>query len=80
MDLHILDRVLIHIDYIFCKSVRWCLIIKDLIDFSEQKTFLIIQKIVDQNNLEFNWSFQIVNGVAHSNSRMSRAAAQILLN
>lgn len=42
--------------------------------------FSYTQKIVDQNKLEFNWSFQIVNGVAHSNSRMSRAAAQILLN
>ena len=42
--------------------------------------FNYTQKIVDQNKLEFNWSFQIVNGVAHSNPRMSRAAAQILLN
>ena len=42
--------------------------------------FSYTQKIVDQNKLEFNWSFQIVNGVAHSNPRMSRAAAQILLD
>lgn len=42
--------------------------------------FNYTQKIVDQNKLEFNWSFQIVNGVAHSNPRMSRAAAKILLD
>ena len=42
--------------------------------------FNYTQKIVDQNKLEFNWSFQIVKGVAHSNPRMSRAAAQILLD
>ena len=42
--------------------------------------FSYTQKIVDQNKLEFNWSFQIVNGVAHSNPRMSRAAAKILLD
>ena len=37
------------------------------------------ERIVKQNNLEFNWSFQIVKGVAHSNSRMSKAAAEIIL-
>ena len=41
--------------------------------------FNYTKMIVDQNNLEFNWSFQIVKGVAHSNTKMSRAAAEILL-
>ena len=36
------------------------------------------ERIVKQNNLEFNWSFQIVKGVAHSNSRMSKAAAEVI--
>ena len=42
--------------------------------------FNYTKMIVDQNNLEFNWSFQIVKGVAHSNTKMSRAAVEILLN
>ena len=37
------------------------------------------ERIVRQNGLEFNWSFQIIKGVAHSNSRMSKAAAEIIL-
>ena len=42
--------------------------------------FNYTERIVEQNNLEFNWSFQIVKGVDHSNPKMSRAAAEILLN
>lgn len=42
--------------------------------------FNYTEMIVNQNNLEFNWSFQIVKGVAHSNTKMSKAAAEILLN
>ena len=35
-------------------------------------------KIVEENNLNYNWSFLVVDGVAHSNSRMSKAAAKVI--
>ena len=35
-------------------------------------------KIVEKNDLNYNWSFLVVEGVAHSNSRMSKAAAEII--
>ena len=35
-------------------------------------------KIVEKNDLNNNWSFLVVEGVAHSNSRMSKAAAEII--
>ena len=35
-------------------------------------------KIVEENGLNYNWSFLVVDGVAHSNSRMSKAAAEII--
>ncbi len=42
--------------------------------------FEYTESITQQNNLEFNWEFQIVPGVAHSNSKMSRAAALIFFD
>ena len=36
------------------------------------------KKVVDENNLIYNWSFLVVDGVAHSNSRMSKAAAEVI--
>ena len=35
-------------------------------------------KIVEKNDLNYNWSFLVVEGVAHSNSRMSKAAAEVI--
>lgn len=35
-------------------------------------------KIVEENDLNYNWSFLVVDGVAHSNSRMSKAAAEVI--
>ena len=35
-------------------------------------------KIVEKNDLNYNWSFLVVDGVAHSNSRMSKAAAEVI--
>ena len=35
-------------------------------------------KIVEENDLNYNWSFLVVDGVAHSNSRMSKAAAKVI--
>ena len=35
-------------------------------------------KIVEENDLDYNWSFLVVDGVAHSNSRMSKAAAEVI--
>jgi pimeloyl-ACP methyl ester carboxylesterase len=35
-------------------------------------------KIVKENGLNYNWSFLVVDGVAHSNSRMSKAAAEVI--
>jgi CDP-diacylglycerol pyrophosphatase len=35
-------------------------------------------KIVEKNDLNHNWSFLVVDGVAHSNSRMSKAAAEVI--
>jgi len=40
--------------------------------------FKYTTKIVEENELNYNWSFLVVDGVAHSNSRMSRAAAEII--
>ena len=41
--------------------------------------FNVATDIVEENNLDFKWKYQIVNGAAHSNSKMSKAAAKILL-
>ena len=38
------------------------------------------KKVVDENNLIYNWSFLVVDGVAHSNSRMSKAAAEVIFS
>tara|TARA_X000000950_G_scaffold92099_1_gene115948 strand:+ start:7352 stop:8191 length:840 start_codon:yes stop_codon:yes gene_type:complete len=35
-------------------------------------------KIVEKNDLNYNWSFLVVDGVDHSNSRMSKAAAKVI--
>ena len=35
-------------------------------------------KIVEENDLNYNWSFLVVDGVDHSNSRMSKAAAKVI--
>ena len=36
------------------------------------------ESIVEQNNLEFNWKYQVVPGAPHSNKVMSRAAVLLL--
>ena len=38
------------------------------------------ESVVRENDLKFNWKLKIINGAAHSNSKMSRAAAEILLS
>ncbi len=38
------------------------------------------ESVVSENDLKFNWKFKIIKGAAHSNSKMSRAAAEILLS
>ena len=40
--------------------------------------FEYTESIVEQNNLEFNWKYQVVPGAPHSNKVMSRAAVLIL--
>ena len=48
--------------------------------FQRAKNFFnVTTDIVEENNLDFKWKYQIVNGAAHSNSKMSKAAAKILL-
>ena len=42
--------------------------------------YQLTESVVSDNNLEFNWKFKVIEGVAHSNSKMSRAAAEILLS
>jgi len=41
--------------------------------------FDVTTNIVETNDLDFEWKYQIVNGAAHSNSKMSKAAAKIIL-
>ena len=49
--------------------------------FQRAKNFFdVTTNIVEQNDLDFKWKYQIVNGAAHSNSKMSGAAAAILLS
>ena len=49
--------------------------------FQRAKNFFdVTTNIVEQNDLDFEWKYQIVNGAAHSNSKMSGAAAEILLS
>ena len=40
--------------------------------------FEYTESIVEQNNLEFNWKYQVVPGAPHSNKVMSRAAVLLL--
>ena len=48
--------------------------------FQRAKNFFnVTTDIVEENNLDFKWKYQIVNGAAHSNSKMSKAAVKILL-
>tara|TARA_A100000164_G_scaffold382151_1_gene439083 strand:+ start:6918 stop:7727 length:810 start_codon:yes stop_codon:yes gene_type:complete len=48
--------------------------------FQRAKNFFeYTESIVEQNNLEFNWQYQVVSGAPHSNKVMSRAAVLILL-
>ncbi len=49
--------------------------------FQRAKNFFeYTESIVEQNNLEFNWQYQVVSGAPHSNKVMSRAAVLILLD
>ena len=41
--------------------------------------FSTTKRIVEENNLVFNWKFKIIKGAAHSNTKMSKPAAVILL-
>ena len=48
--------------------------------FQRAKNFFeYTESIVEQNNLEFNWQYQVVSGAPHSNKVMSKAAVLILL-